>query len=135
MAEFYLCSRAEILRKVNMDTGRKIAIVGAPSDFIEWMEKVLPYDTCIVDEPDQLLNCCILDIIIYWEPDESRNERLGRLREILSEQGDLWIASLRGENREKLISDLSVDRNLIVSLTPMRDLIPLVIGARKSKIE
>ena len=63
MAEFYLSSSSEILRNVNMDTGRRIALVGAPEDFKVWMEKLLPRDTCIVDEPVGLADCTFFDII------------------------------------------------------------------------
>ncbi|MGA1820627.1 MAG: hypothetical protein ACMUHU_06430 [Thermoplasmatota archaeon] len=130
MAGLYLTSRAEILRKVNMDTGRRIALVDADPDFVRWMEKLLPSDSCIVGEPDELLECSFFDIIIYWEKKKVRMDRIERLMELLSNRGDLWIILEHGSGEDILMERFSVKKENILNLTPERDLLPLVIRYR-----
>ncbi|MGA1792986.1 MAG: hypothetical protein ACMUHM_03455 [Thermoplasmatota archaeon] len=127
MVDLYLTSRAEILRKVNMDTGRRIALVDADPDFVRWMEKLLPSDSCIVGEPDELLECSFFDIIIYWEKEEVRMDRIERLIELLSNRGDLWIILKHGKDEDLLAEKFSIDQDNILNLTPERDLVPLVV--------
>ena len=127
MTEFYLSSRSEILRNVNMDTGRRIALVGAPEDFKVWMEKLLPRDTCIVDEPVGLAECTFFDIIIYWQTEELGLERLRRLEDILSDRGDLWTVVRHGPDRELLSKNYDVREDLVLNLTPETDLVPVIV--------
>ena len=130
MTDLYLTSRAEILRKVNMDTGRRIALVDADPDFVRWMEKLLPSDSCIVGEPDELLECSFFDIIIYWEKEEVRMDRIERLIKLLSNRGDLWMILKHGKDEDLLAEKFKIDQDNILNLTPERDLVPLLIRGR-----
>ena len=127
MGELYLTSRAEILRKVDMDTGRKIALVAAEPGFLRWIEKLLPSDTCIAGDPDELGDRSLFDIIIYWEKENVRMDRIEKMIDLLSQKGDLWIIVKHGPDKDLLAKRFGVKDSMVLTLTPDRDLMPLII--------
>ncbi|MBN1538502.1 MAG: hypothetical protein JW939_00015 [Candidatus Thermoplasmatota archaeon] len=128
MKELYLSSRVDILRKVNMDTGRRVAFVGVPREFRDWMEKTLPMDTCIVDEPGEIPGGSSFDIIICWEESGVRMDRIENLARFLSKRGDLWVIASYGPERDRLLKKYGVKEGLVLKLTPTKDLIPVIIA-------
>ena len=66
MEDILLCSRSEISRSVDLDTGKNIAVVGAPKDFVKWLDRILPTDSLITDDVDSLLEKGSLDRMIVW---------------------------------------------------------------------
>ncbi|MBN1389701.1 MAG: hypothetical protein JXA22_03555 [Candidatus Thermoplasmatota archaeon] len=133
MEGFYLCSRTDILRNVNMDTGRKIALVGVPGAFKDWLEKVLPMDTFIVDGGEELPEGSTFDIIIYWDPGNIMLDIIDDLIGSLSDSGDLWVAVLHGAGRELLSSRYEVKETLVLNLTLTRDLVPVLLSIKDQK--
>jgi hypothetical protein len=127
MGELYLSARTEVLRAMNIDTGREVAIIGAPEDLVVWLNKILPIHTRIVSSPDELDSCPCYDILLWWAPDGISKEGLGTLSDHLSENGDLWVIV----NREIEITFATITpdelqkRRLV--LTPVLDLVPVVL--------
>ncbi|MGA1865888.1 MAG: hypothetical protein ACMUFK_00305 [Thermoplasmatota archaeon] len=130
MKELYLSSRVDILRKVNMDTGRRVAFVSVPREFRDWMEKTLPMDACVVDEPGEIPGGSSFEILVYWEEGEVRVERIEYLARFLSDEGDLWVIAPHGPGWERLLRVYRVKEDLILKLTPTRDLIPVILASR-----
>ena len=127
MGELYLSSRTEVLRSMNIDTGRKVAIIGAPEDFIVWMNKILPIHNCIAGTPDDMEAERNLDIILWWTPKGAGREGIDNLIEHLSASGDLWIIVERGIQMEDSGYVQHSDRERTLMITPTLDLVPVLI--------
>lgn len=135
MGELYLSSRAEVLRSMNIDTGRKTAIIGAPEDFIVWINKILPIHTQIVGIPSDIGADPIFDIILWWKPNGAKKKEIEELVNHLTIKGDLWMIIKRGiSNIETDIIDTSSERTLMI--TPTLDLVPVILQSipRGSKV-
>jgi hypothetical protein len=128
MGELYLCSRTEFARAVDMDTGRKVAIIGAPSAFPEWIERLLPADSCIVSRPQDLAGQRELSIIIWWLREPYITEADINVMRSISKTGDLWIVVPRLEENDPVSftsQGCLLDRTRIIMLTPEMDLVPV----------
>ncbi|MFW3146261.1 MAG: hypothetical protein ACMUIE_05570 [Thermoplasmatota archaeon] len=92
MGELFLCSRAEVLRTIYIDTGRKMSLVGAPEEFLEWADRMLPTDTAILHGTSELQDHGLFDIILLWyETRSPPREEICTALEHLVEKGDLWV--------------------------------------------
>lgn len=134
MGELYLCSRTDILRNLYIDTGRTICVIGAPRDFIDWIEKVLPMDARIV--PDiRSIDGRGFDILLKWTDDNGpKVKEVDDLALSLNEDGDLWMVvpiSLASGIYDGLdIEEPEFSRELFLTLTPMRMIVPLILNSR-----
>jgi hypothetical protein len=125
MGELYLSSRTEVLRSMDIDTGRKIAIVGAPEDFIVWMNKILPLHTRVVGTPQDIGSDMEFDIILWWAPDGVESENYEKLAGSLSSSGDLWVIVRKGIKIPGRSEHHMPERTLMI--TPTMDLVPLIV--------
>ncbi|MGA1847755.1 MAG: hypothetical protein ACMUHB_00310, partial [Thermoplasmatota archaeon] len=91
MGELYLCSRTEFARAVDLDTGRTVAIVGAPKEFPEWIHRLLPADSCIVPRPVDLAGHREFSIVIWWLRDLEISETDTETIRSIVINGDLWM--------------------------------------------
>jgi len=129
MGELYLCSRTEFARAVDLDTGRKIAIIGAPGGFPRWIEKLLPADSCVVKRPVDLASHREFSIIVWWPNlrdiiDEDINTIKG-----ISITGNLWLVIPRIEGKgPSFLNDhgWSLDQERVMMLTPDMDMVPVI---------
>jgi hypothetical protein len=131
MGELYLSSRTEVLRAMNIDTGRDIAIVGAPEDLVVWLNKILPLHTRIYSTPADIEPDRKFDILLWWVPEGPHEEEMDDLSEHLAEKGDLWLMMKRTVKRDFLdIDDISLQERTLV-VTPSMDLVPALIGSEE----
>ncbi|MFO8051802.1 MAG: hypothetical protein R6V01_08920 [Thermoplasmatota archaeon] len=137
MGDIYLCSRTEVLRAIYLDTGRSIGIIGAPEEFLEWIEKLLPMDSVVASEAASLKGS-ELDVVIGWFGDHvPESGDIEELRSGLKEDGDLWVIVpiYAADNIYDMLSmpDPSPSGELKLTLTRGHILLPLIIGHRKSR--
>jgi hypothetical protein len=132
MGEMYLSSRTEVLRAMNIDTGRYMAIIGAPEEMVVWMNKILPTNTAIYNSPEDLKVGSSYDIFMWWIPDGPNMGRLERLIQHLTKNGDLWLLVKRDLELKDLPVEMNdrIEKTLI--FTPELDLVPVLTGVSSS---
>ena len=136
MGDLYLCSRTDILRNLYLDTGRKVAVIGAPDDFLSWIYKILPIDTEIVPDPSSLTGNDI-DVILHWtDNDHATRVMIRSLKDHLNDDGDLWL-SIPLEKADTIHGELDIGKpmfqdQLRLMLRPDRMLVPVHIGSDRS---
>ncbi|MCU0798511.1 MAG: hypothetical protein MUC62_02420 [Candidatus Thermoplasmatota archaeon] len=138
MGLHFLCSRTEVLRTLWFDTGRKVLMIGAPPDFIDWIDMVLPEGSWPVGPPEEvalLLDDNDIKIVLVWLGD--RPDVHGVLSSIVPKLGpgtDLWAVTNRDELSFKALKPFSTDWGVTMSgrlgLTTKCDLAPLVLRSR-----
>ena len=127
MGELYLSSRTEVLRSMNIDTGRKVAIIGAPEDFIVWINKILPIHTYIAGGPSDIGTGTDFDIILWWSPKGVEKKWIEVLTEDLSDKGDLWIIIERGIPIDYRIDIQNPKDVKTLMITATLDLVPIIL--------
>jgi hypothetical protein len=127
MDELYLSSRTEVLRSMNIDTGRKVAIIGAPEDFIVWMNKILPIHTCIAGIPIDMGGERDFDIILWWTPRGAEIDGIEILIEHLTSKGDLWIIVGREIPLHDRNDVLYREKERTLMITTTLDLVPVIM--------
>ena len=91
MGELFLSTRTEIVRGLNIDTGRTMMIIGAPKWFLEWMDRFLPESTVIEEGKGDHHPNCTFDIILLWGSDQDNLPgEMARAKALLGSGGDLW---------------------------------------------
>ncbi len=132
MGELYLSSRTEVLRAMNIDTGRYMSIIGAPEEMVVWMNKILPTNTTTYNSPEDLEVESSYDIFLWWIPDGPNKGGLEKLIQHLTEKGDLWLLV----KRDVELKDLPVEMNDRIKktliFTPELDLVPVLTGGASS---
>ncbi len=134
----FLCSRTEVLRTLWFDTGRKVLIIGAPSDFLEWIDKVLPAGSLTAGPlQDDLATMDMkgFRIVIVWLGDrKDAQEVLSSIVPKLGPATDLWAVTNRDELSIKVLRPFSTDWGVTthgrLGLTTRCDLAPLILRAR-----
>jgi len=135
MAPLFLSSRAEILRALSLDTGRNLLLVGAPKEFIDYIEKVVPAESIILKNENELKEGALFKIIVLWAEDRDKLGCLNVLTSHLADDSDLWVVVKRQAEQSPEIKELS--RNPIpegianLPITFRLDLVPVLIRNRK----
>jgi len=134
----FLCSRTEVLRTLWFDTGRKVYIIGAPPDFIEWIDKVLPAGSRTarsIEEARQYIDDGDFRIVIIWSGDRTDiREVLSSIVPSMGPDTDLWAVTNRDELSLMALRPFSADWSVTLGgrmgLTTKCDLAPLVLRPR-----
>jgi hypothetical protein len=134
----FLCSRTEVLRTLWFDTGRKVLIIGAPSDFLEWIDKVLPAGSLTAGPFEDLTTTMDREgfrVVIVWLGDRNDvREVLSSIVQKLGPATDLWAVTNRDElsirDLRPFSTDWGVTTNDRLGLTTRCDLAPLILRAR-----
>ncbi len=123
MEEFYLCSRSELARKVNLDTGKKATIIGAPDEFIEWLDMILPFNPCVVHSIEELEGHHVRDVMILWSDEQvPDSEEIDKVWNLLDD-GSIWVVHQRYDTGS--VADLILDLEKSMVLTAKCDISPL----------
>lgn len=133
MGGLFLCSRTDVLRTIYMDTGRSVGMIGAPIDFMEWIEKVLPMDSVISGDIKNF-GAYGLDMILCWFRNElPSKDIIDTLETHLAEDGDLWVvvplhlSDGINESIGRSIQD-AAGRSLL-TITSTHVLLPIILGS------
>jgi len=87
----FLLSRTEVLRLLDLEPGRKLAITGAPGDFLDWIDKGLPEDV-IIDPPDPPGASVVVHLFWTDDPDSIHPG----MDHALSAGTEVWIVAPSG---------------------------------------
>ena len=85
----FLLSRTEVLRLLDIEPGRTIAITGAPREFLEWLDQGLPEGVLIDPSSDSIGH---VDVHIIWTdgPAEDAGIR-DRIVSAFSRASEVWM--------------------------------------------
>lgn len=133
MGDLFFCSRTDVLRAIYLDTGRSVGMIGAPADFLEWIEKILPKDTVISGDIEGF-EACELDMIICWFRNELPSRgKIDAITGHLARDGDLWVvvplhlSDGLGESTGRSIPDAAGGSYLMITSTHV--LVPVILGS------
>ena len=120
MGELFLSTRTEIVRGLNIDTGRTMMIIGAPKWFLEWMDRFLPESTVIEEAGGKEGPAGTFDIVLLWGPElEDLTGAIERAKAMVRKDGALWAVVDGGalDEIEKHLSGTDVKKVPSVPLT------------------
>jgi hypothetical protein len=137
MGTTYLSSRVEVLRALYVDTGRKMALIGVPGEFRDWIDKALPENVSYMNDQQALSDGSEYDIIVMWVPGGSEPDPV-LLLEHLDHNGDLWLVLPTRDKVGRRILDRFEPRTIrghpTLPLTFERELVPVWIRSRDYSI-
>jgi len=91
MGELFLSARTEIVRGLDIDTGRTMLIIGAPKWFLDWMDRFIPESTVIEEAGGKDGPVGTFDIVLLWCTDvEGLSGEIDRAKARIRKEGDLW---------------------------------------------
>jgi hypothetical protein len=86
----YLVSRSEVLRHLDLVSGRSLAIVSAPHEFLEWLDMGIGSDTFITKSlPDRGM----FDTILIWADPLWDEVEILDLCKLLNGCGSVWVVA------------------------------------------
>lgn len=73
MGARYLCSRTELFRFIDLDIGNRPLFIGAPPQFLDWLEKMLPGDEVVVQDPSEIPGEIRFTRVLVWSDSFQKN--------------------------------------------------------------
>jgi hypothetical protein len=105
----FLCSRSELFRSLDLDTGIRPLFISPQEGFMEWIDKVIPVSSLSVSDPGEIPESEIFDLVLIWP----RNGRFPEREEMIQvlkhvSNGERIWAVLPSEIRGKESDDPAV---------------------------
>lgn len=131
----FLSSRTEVLRSLSLDTGRTILIIGAPNDFVEYLNKVLPQGSLSVPTIDDAIGPLnerdFWSVLVWAEDSPGTLEGLQVFKALMRPSSELWVVVNRDERFQRYIrgltSSFEMSKANRIDLTTKCDLVPLIM--------
>lgn len=89
----FLCSRSELFRSLDLDTGIDPMFIGPPDGFMDWFDKVLPLSTTSVKDTSSIPDGSLFDLALIW-PKNGRypvDIELSSIKEHLTNDERIWV--------------------------------------------
>ena len=131
MESFYLSSRTELFRAIDLDTGRSLLLVDVPNVVKEWMEIGLPDESTIWNTKDAFVEGSF-DVVLWWvKEDRMHPEFVQKLEGRVKENGEMWAFAPRSgaiyERMVELTQPEVEECHIPLPFDLERDLIPLKV--------
>jgi hypothetical protein len=100
MGARYLCSRTELFRFIDLDIGNRPLFIGAPPQFLDWLEKLLPGDEVAVQDPSQIPLGIRFRRVLIWSDSllETGQEMVDSIISHSEEDATYWLIFPMGED-------------------------------------
>jgi len=104
MSMSYLSSRAEILRSMYIDTGIRIAMIGSPHDFNQWIDTGVPENTDYLMDPGGIGEGVFYDRILVWDESDMDIDPVSLIAHI-NTGGEIWVVlPTMGDLRDPILA-------------------------------